>query len=62
MAKIKSFGRLKVTSGKTAEKYHRDKAGETNGTAIILGPYIRMELKCHDMSTAAPSLAKKINF
>lgn len=33
------------------------KAGETNGTAIILGPCIRMELKCHD--TAAPSLAKK---
>lgn len=58
MAQMKSFSRLKVNSGKTA-LHHRDKAGETNDTTIILGPCIRMELKCHDMSSPAPSLAKK---
>lgn len=57
MAQIKSFSTLKVNSRETAE-YHRGKAGKTNDTTIILGPFIRMELKCPDMSSAAPSLAK----
>lgn len=58
VAQMKSFSRLKVNSGKTAV-YHRDKAGKANDTAMILGPCIRMELKCHAMCSAAPSLAKK---
>lgn len=59
MAQMESFSRLKVNSGKTAV-YHRDKAGEANDTAMILGPCIRMELKCRAMCSAAPSLWKKI--
>lgn len=58
MAQMKSFSRLKVNSGKTTVR-HRDRAGEANDIAIILGPGIRRKLKCPDMPSAGPRLGGK---
>jgi len=55
---MKSFSRLKVNSGKTT-LCHRDRAGEDNDIAIILGPGMEVKLKCLDIPSAVPRLGGK---